>query len=61
MAREWDSAGLLMEERLGLARALHGIGTRGELEKLVAEMLPMVERLGLRSHARDLRALVAEH
>ena len=61
MAREWDSAGLLMEERLGLARALHGMGDRRELEKLVAEMLPEVERLGLRGHARDLRALVASH
>jgi serine/threonine protein kinase/tetratricopeptide (TPR) repeat protein len=60
MAREWDSAGLLMEERLGLARALHGMGNRRELEQLVAEMLPAVERLGLRGHARDLRALVAE-
>ena len=59
MAREWDSAGLLMEERLGLARALHGMGNRRELEKLVAEMLPEVERLGLRGHARDLRALAA--
>ena len=58
MAREWNSAGLLMEERLGLARALHGMGNRRELEKLVAEMLPEVERLGLRGHARDLRALV---
>jgi ATP/maltotriose-dependent transcriptional regulator MalT len=58
MAREWDSAGLLMEERLGLARALHGMQSRRELEKLVGEMLPEVERLGLRGHARDLRALV---
>jgi serine/threonine protein kinase len=59
LAREWESAGLLMEERLGLARALHGAGNRRELEALVAEMLPEVERLGLRGHARDLRALVA--
>ena len=59
MAREWNSAGLLLEERLGLARAFHGMGNRRELETLVAEMLPEVERLGLRSHARDLRALVA--
>ena len=59
LATEWDSAGLLMEERLGLARALHGMGNRRELEKLVAEILPEVERLGLRGHARDLRALVA--
>ena len=59
MAREWDSAGLVLEERLGLARALHGMGNRRELEKLVAEMLPEVERLGLRGHARDLRALAA--
>ena len=59
MAREWNSPGLLMEERLGMARALHGMGNRRELEKLVAEMLPEVERLGLRGHARDLRALLA--
>jgi hypothetical protein len=59
MAGEWETAGILMDERLGLARALHGIGNRRALEKLVAEMLPEVERLGLRGHARDLRALVA--
>jgi serine/threonine protein kinase len=59
LAREWSSAGLLLEERHGLARALHGMGNRRELETLVAEMLPEVERLGLRIHARDLRALVA--
>lgn len=60
LAREWNSAGLLLEERLGLARALHGAGNRREVETLVGEMLPEVERLGLRSHARDLRALVAQ-
>ena len=47
-----------MKKRVGLARALHGIGNRRELDKLVAELLPEVERLGLRGAARDLRALL---
>jgi tetratricopeptide (TPR) repeat protein len=59
MASEWETAGLVLEERLGLARALHGMGDRPGLEKLVAELLPEVERLGLRGAARDLRALLA--
>jgi len=58
MASEWETAGLVMEERLGLARSLHGMGDRRELEKLAAELLPEVERLGLRGVARDLRALL---
>ena len=59
MASEWNAAGLLMHERVGLARALHGMGNRRELEQLVAQLLPEVDRLGLRGDARDLRALVA--
>jgi len=59
IAAKWETPGLAIDERVGLARALHGMGRRRELEKLVAEMLPEVERLGLRGVARDLRALVA--
>ena len=59
MASEWKLAALVMEERLGLARALHGAGDRRELDALVAELLPQVEQLGLRRIARDLRALSA--
>jgi serine/threonine protein kinase len=59
MATEWKTRGLLIEQQASLADALHGAGDRRALEKLVAEMLPEVERLGLRGIARDLRELLA--
>lgn len=59
MASEWKLAALVMEERLGLARALHGAGESRERDALVAELIPQVEQLGLRRVARDLRALSA--
>ena len=61
MAREWSSAGLLLDERLGLARALAGSGRSAELERLLAELLPEAERHGLRAAERELRALGASH
>jgi len=59
MATEWKAPGLVIWQQANLAEALHGAGDRRELEKLVAEILPEVERNGLRGVARDLRALVA--
>ena len=59
MAREGEPPGVVMLQQVGLARALHGLGARRELEKLVAELLPETERLGLRGLARDLRRLMA--
>jgi len=58
MARQWDARGVIIVEQVHLAEALHGAGERRALEKLVAELLPEVERKGLRGIARDLRALV---
>ncbi len=60
MASEWKTRGLVIEQQANLADALYGAGDRRALEKLVAEMLPEVERLGLRGIARDLRALLAK-
>jgi tetratricopeptide (TPR) repeat protein len=54
----WNARGLVITQQLYLAEALHGAGDRRELEALVAEMLPEVERRGLRGVARRLRALV---
>ena len=48
-----------MLQQVDLARALHEVGERRELEKLIAELLPEAERLGLRGIARDLRKLRA--
>lgn len=58
MATEWNMRGLRIQQQAHLAAALHGAGDRRALEKLVAELLPEVERLGLRGIARDLRGLV---
>jgi tRNA A-37 threonylcarbamoyl transferase component Bud32/tetratricopeptide (TPR) repeat protein len=57
LARQWDARGVIIVEQVHLAKALHGAGDRRALEKLVAELLPEVERQGLRGIARDLRAL----
>jgi len=59
MATEWKEQGLVITEQMHLAKALHGAGDRRALEALVAEMLPEVERHGLRGVARELRELVA--
>jgi len=59
MASEWNARGLMIDQQTYLAVALHAAGDRRALEKLVAEMLPEVERYGLRGIARRLRALVA--
>jgi tetratricopeptide (TPR) repeat protein len=59
MATEWKDRGLVVTEQTHLAEALHGAGDRRALEALVAEMLPEVERYGLRGVARELRAMLA--
>jgi tetratricopeptide (TPR) repeat protein len=59
IAAAWKTRGLLIEQQTHLAYALKGAGDRRALEKLIAEMLPEVDRLGLRGIARELRALLA--
>jgi len=59
MTTEWQDRGLAITEQTHLAEALHGAGERRALETLVDEMLPEVERHGLRGVARRLRELVA--
>lgn len=61
MTTEWKERGLVVTEQLYLAEALHGAGDRRALEALVADMLPEVERRGLRGVARRLRALLASN
>ena len=58
MASGWNSRGLMIAQQMHLAEALHGAGERRALDALVAEMLPEVERHGLRGIARRLRELV---
>lgn len=55
---EWKDGGLMVTEQMYLAEALHGAGERRALEALVEEMLPEVERRGLRGVARNLRAML---
>jgi hypothetical protein len=59
MAAGWKARGLMYTQQVGLARALHGAGDRAALERLAAELLPEVDRLGLRGDARALRQLLA--
>jgi serine/threonine-protein kinase len=59
MATEWNARGLVISQQALLAEALHGAGDRRGLEKLVAEMLPEIERNGLRGLAHELRGLLA--
>ena len=59
MATEWNSRGTVIRQQTALAEALHGAGERRALEALVAELLPEVERNGLRGTARKLRALMS--
>ena len=61
IATEWNARGLVIRQKANLAGALHGAGDRRALEALVAELLPEVERHGLRGIARDLRALLASY
>lgn len=56
---DWKDRGLLITEQIHLAEALHEAGERRALEALVSEMLPEVERHGLRGVARRLRELLA--
>jgi tetratricopeptide (TPR) repeat protein len=60
MATEWNARGLVINQQVHLADALHGAGRHRELEKLVAEILPEVESNGLRVIARELQSLVAK-
>jgi tetratricopeptide (TPR) repeat protein len=59
MAMGWDARGVVITQQTHIAKALHQAGDRRALEKLVAELLPEVERNGLRGVARELRGLVA--
>lgn len=59
LATKWKTRGLVIQQQVHLANALHELGDRRALEKLVAELLPEVERLGLRGIAHELRALLA--
>ena len=60
LARSWDSQGLVIMHQAHLAEALQRAGERRELEKLVAEMLPVADRYGLRGITRELQALLAK-
>ena len=59
MAMKLAPRGPVMRQQLDLAKALHEHGDRREAAKLIAELLPEAERLGLRGMARDLRKLLA--
>jgi serine/threonine-protein kinase len=59
MAGEWKSAGLVAQERLGLARALAAMGRHAELVSLADELMPEAERHGLRGVEKELRSLLA--
>jgi tetratricopeptide (TPR) repeat protein len=59
MATAWGARGVIIEQQTHLAVAFHEAGERRALEKLVAGMMPDVERHGLRGIARELRALLA--
>lgn len=59
MAGEWNARGVVIKQQTQLAKALQHAGDRRALETLVAEMLPEVDRHGLRGVARELRALRA--
>ena len=59
MALKLETRAAVMQQQVDLAKALHGLGDRREAEKLVAELLPEAERVGLHGLARDLRKLRA--
>jgi hypothetical protein len=49
----------MIDQRLGLARALAGAGERRELETVARGLLPELDRLGLHGPAKDMRNLLA--
>ncbi|PYQ25407.1 MAG: hypothetical protein DMF56_27605 [Acidobacteria bacterium] len=57
IAAAGNERGMVIRQQVRLAKDLRGAGERRATEKLVAEMLPEVERQGLRGVARELRAL----
>ncbi len=59
MATEWNLHGVVIEQQSELAVALHHAGERRALDKLLAELMPELERRGLRGLARGLRAELA--
>jgi serine/threonine protein kinase len=54
---EGNERGMMIRQKLRLAEDLRGAGERRAMQKLVAELLPEVERQGLRGVARELRGL----
>ena len=58
MATEWNARGVVIGQQVKLAEALRGAGERRALEKVIAELMPDVERYGLRGIARELRAML---
>ena len=58
MASAWDVQAALIGEQVHLAEALKAAGRRRELETLVNDMLPGLERSGLHGVARQLRAMI---
>jgi hypothetical protein len=59
LATKFKPRGIVVQQQVRLAHALHGLGDRRAMGKLVAELLPELDRLGLRGIARDLRTLRA--
>jgi len=59
IATAWQTGGVLIEEKVALAKALHGARDRRALDSLLGELLPEAERLGLRGVVRELRNLRA--
>jgi hypothetical protein len=51
--------GAVIRQQTFLANALRGAGQRRAMAKLIAELLPEVERHGLRGIARELRTMLA--
>ncbi len=60
MALAGEPLRVVMLQKADLVKALHENGHRREAGKLIAELLPEAERLGLRGIVRDLRALPAQ-
>ena len=58
LAAKLKPRGAVIRQQTFLANALRGAGQRRAMEKLIAELLPEVERHGLRGIARELRALL---
>lgn len=54
----WEAALVLIDERLGLARAEQHLGRRAEAAALAREVLAAAEEHGMESTARQARALV---